>query len=76
MKKTVHIDGKVAFPLEVGRNAIIYRGGDFLFTSLVVEIQEQRPDFVYFETMNSVYTVSLAPVPVELATPCQLMRAA
>ena len=76
MKKTVRIDGKVAFPLEVGRNAIIYRGGDFLFTSLVVEIKEQRPDFVCFETMNSIYKVSLAPFSIELATPCQLPRAA
>lgn len=76
MKKTVCINGKVAFPLEVGRNAVIYQGGDFLFTSLVVEIQEQQPDFVCFETMNSVYKVSLAPVPVELTTPCQLTMAA
>lgn len=76
MKKTVYINGKVAFPLEVGRNAVIYQGGDFLFTSLVVEIHEQQPDFVCFETMNSVYKVSFAPVPVELTTPCQLTRAA
>lgn len=76
MKKTVHIDGKIAFPLEVGRKAVIYRGGDFLFTSLVVEIQEYRPDYACFETLNSIYKVSLAPVPVELETPCQLARAA
>lgn len=76
MKKTVCIDGNIAFPLEVGRKAIIYRRGDFIFTSLVVEIHEHRPDYACFETMNSIYMVSLAPVSVELATPCQVVRAA
>ena len=76
MKKNVCINGRVAFPVEVGQNAIIYHGGDFIFTSLVVEVKEQRPDFVCFETMNSVYKVSLVPTPVEIAKPCQPMRAA
>lgn len=76
MKKTVCIDGTVAFPLEVGRRAVIRRGGDFVFTSLVVEIREQRADYVCFETLNSVYQVSLAPVPVEVSASCPLMRAA
>ena len=76
MKKTVCVNGNVAFPLEVGRRAVIRRGGDFVFTSLVVEIREQRADYVCFETMNSVYQVSLAPIPVEVPVSCPLMRAA
>lgn len=76
MKKTVCIDGNVAFPLEIGRRAVIRRGGDFVFTSLVVEIREQRTDYVCFETMNSIYQVSLAPVPVEVSAGSPLMRAA
>ena len=76
MKKTVCVNGNVAFPLEVGRRAVIRRGGDFVFTSLVVEIREQRADYVCFETMNSVYQVSLAPVPEEVPVSWPLMRAA
>lgn len=76
MKKTVCVNGNVAFPLEVGRRAVIRRGGDFVFTSLVVEIREQRADYVCFETMNSVYQVSLAPVPEEVPASWPLMRAA
>lgn len=76
MKKTVCIDGNVAFPLEIGRRAVIRRGGDFVFTSPVVEIREQRTDYVCFETMNSVYQVSLAPVPVEVSASYPMMRAA
>lgn len=76
MKKTVCVNGNVAFPLEVGRRAVIRRGGDFVFTSLVVEIREQRADYVCFETMNSVYQVSLAPAPEEVPASWPLMRAA
>ena len=76
MKKTVCVNGNVAFPLKVGRRAVIRRGGDFVFTSLVVEIREQRADYVCFETLNSVYKVSLAPMPVEVPVSCPLMRAA
>ena len=76
MKKTVCINGNVAFPLEVGRRAVIRRGGDFVFTSLVVDIREQCADYVCFETMNSIYQVSLAPVPVEVSASYPMMRAA
>jgi hypothetical protein len=76
MKKTICIDGSLAFPLQVGRRAVIRRGGDFLFTSLVVEIHEEQADFVCFETMKLVYQVSPAPVPVENVMLCSFMRAA
>jgi hypothetical protein len=76
MKKTVSINGKVAFPLEVGCRAVIRRGSDFAITSPVVEIREQRADFVCFETMNSIYQVSLAPEPVEVSASYPMMRAA
>lgn len=76
IKKVVSVGGSLAFPLQVGKRAVIRRGGDFIFTSLVVDIREERADFACFETMNSVYKVSLAPVPVEAAIPYSLMRAA
>ena len=75
-KKVVNVDGSLAFPLQLGRRAVIRRGGDFIFTSLVVEIREDRADVACFETMNSVYRVSLAPAPMEAAIPCSLMRVA
>ena len=64
MKKTVHISGKVVFPLREGARAVIAYGGDFIYTSRVVEIFEVSEHFAHFETMNSIYKVVLAPQPV------------
>ena len=64
MKKTVHISGKVVFPLREGARAVIAYGGDFIYTSRVVEIFEVSEHFAHFETMNSIYKVALAPQPV------------
>jgi hypothetical protein len=76
MKKTICVDGSLVFPLQVGTRAVIHRGGDYIFTSLVVEIHEEQADFVCFETMKLVYQVSPAPVPVENVMLCSFMRAA
>lgn len=76
IKKVVCVDGSLALPLQVGKRAVIRRGGDFIFTSLVVDIRDERAYFACFETMNSVYKVSLVPVPVEAAIPYPLMKAA
>lgn len=65
MKKLLCISGTLLAPLKEGRCAVILHGGDCIRTSLVVEILEQSDDFVHFETMNSVYKVSCAPVPAE-----------
>ena len=62
-KKRVSITGRLLFPLKEGRRAVIVRGGDYIHTSLVVEILESKPDHVLFETMNSVYRVTTEPVP-------------
>ena len=64
MKKIISISGKVVFPLREGARAIIAYGGDFIYTSRVVEIFEVRDDFAHFETMNSIYRVALVPNPV------------
>ena len=64
MKKIISISGKVVFPLREGARAIIAYGGDFIYTSRVVEIFEVSEDFAHFETMNSIYKVALAPNPV------------
>lgn len=69
MKKEVNINGKIVFPLLEGNRAVISTGGDFIYTSPVVEILEDRTDFVCFETINSVYKVCLQPVPIRAAIP-------
>ena len=69
MKKIISISGKVVYPLQEGARAIIAYGGDFLYTSRVVEIFEVSDDFAHFETMNSIYRVALVPHPVTAAVP-------
>lgn len=76
MKKTVSISGKLVFPLREGARAVIAYGGDFIYTSRVVEIFEESDDFAHFETMNSVYRVALVPHPVTAAMPEVYMKCA
>ena len=66
MKKIISISGKVVFPLREGARAIIAYGGDYIYTSRVVEIFEVS---AHFETMNSIYRVALVPNPVTAAIP-------
>ena len=63
MKKYVSLSGRLLSPLKEGQCAIIQRGGDIIRTSRVVEILKVTDVFVQFETMNTVYQVSIAPVP-------------
>lgn len=69
MKKEINVTGTIVFPLKEGTRAIISTSGGLTYTSLVVEIIEERPDYACFETMNSVYKVRLYPVPVQAAIP-------
>ena len=69
MKKLITISGKIVFPLREGVRAVIAYGGDFIYTSRVVEIFEVSEDFAHFETMNSIYKVALVPHPVTAAMP-------
>ena len=63
MKKHISLNGRLLFPLKEGQCALIQRGGDIIRTSRVVEILEVTDVFVQIETMNTVYQVSMAPVP-------------
>ena len=76
MKKEVNISGRIVFPLQEGARAVITTGGGITYTSPVVDIIEERPDFACFETMNSVYKVCLQPVPVQAAIPTFLKKCA
>lgn len=75
-KKNVYVSGTILAPLKEGHRAAIVRGGDIIYTSRVVEIFNTSPDSVCFETMNSVYHVSLEPVPFRTALPSNLARCA
>ena len=75
-KKDVHVSGVLAAPLQEGSRAMIRCGGSFIYTSLVVEIREASVDCVCFETMNSVYHVSLEPVPFKAPLPDRLAMCA
>lgn len=76
MKRIVNLEGSLVFPVQVGRRALIRQNGDFIRTSLVVEVMVNRQDYACFETMNSIYKVSLAPVPAEAVSHLSLVRAA
>ena len=76
MKKLVCISGKILFPLQIGKRAVIVKGGYCIYTSRVVEIWNETEDMAYFETMNSVYKVSLSPVPMKAPLPSELSMCA
>lgn len=76
MKKLICVSGKLLLPLQVGNRAVILNGGDCIYTSRVVEILKETAEVAYFETMNSVYKVSLAPVPIKAALPADLAMCA
>ncbi len=61
MKKEVCISGKILFPLRKGNSAIISVNGDCTRTSPVVRIVEEKSDYAHFETLNTVYKVSMRP---------------
>ena len=59
VKKRITISGRLLFPLQEGYKAIIIHSGGVIHTSRVVEVIKTDTDHVLFETMNSVYWVSL-----------------
>lgn len=67
MKKAVSLNGYLFSPLKEGNKAVIASSGNLIFTSPVVEIVKDETDFVHFETMNSIYRVTLVPNPIEAA---------
>ena len=75
-KKTVCVSGRVMLPIKEGSRAVISCGGGFVYTSRVVEIFEVSEDMVHFETMNSIYKVSLIPNPVIAALTEEMVKCA
>ena len=75
-EKQVSINGRIVFPLEEGYRAVILTDNRLIYTSLVVEIMEERTDYACFETLNSVYKVRLQPVPARVTLPTFLKMCA
>ncbi len=59
MKQTIHISGKVIFPLKEGMRAIISYSGRLIQTLPVLTIHEISENTACFETENTIYKVSL-----------------
>jgi hypothetical protein len=75
-KKNVYMAGALVSPLKEGSRALIKCSGTLIYTSSVVEIRTVTTGCACFETMNSVYHVSLAPVPFRAPLPDSLAMCA
>ncbi len=69
MKQTIHISGKVIFPLKEGTRAIIAYSGKLIQTKPVQKIYEISENTACFETENTIYRVSLISKAVVLQIP-------
>ena len=75
-KKDVYLTGALAAPLKEGLRALINCSGNLVYTSRVVEIREATTDCACFETMNSVYHISLVPIPFRAPLPDEMAMCA
>lgn len=76
-KKRIFMTGEVLLPLTVGQRAMIYSKNGYTRTSAVVSVKEISRRFVVFETLNSIYCVTPAPVSEMAArTDCALRACA
>lgn len=62
-KKTTMLEGILMTQLRVGSCAYIFTKGHLIRTSRVVAIHNQDADAIRFETLNTQYTLFLAPAP-------------
>lgn len=69
MKKTIKVNGNVISALQEGCRAVIQHKDGIIQTSTVVQIKENKTEFVCFETLNSIYEVTQKPQSVRVALP-------
>ncbi len=60
-KRIIILNGSLLGPLQIGKRAIVYTGGELYRTSKVVAIQEKNIKRVCFETENTHYQIQLEP---------------
>ena len=75
-KKQIVLNGSLLRPLSVGRGALLHAGGNIYHTSRVVAVHEQSDDLVRFETLNSIYCLSMSPFPLAAVSPLPVRLAA
>lgn len=66
MRKIVKLSGHIVLPLREGSPAYIACSQGIVQTSKVVNIISETKEFAHFETMNSVYKVTLEKSPVTM----------
>lgn len=62
-KRQVRITGILASILQPGAPALYLYRGELIRTSAVQAILETAPDYVRFETQNSIYTIAFDTLP-------------
>ena len=64
-KTQVYLTGSLVNILRAGTPALYLYQGNLIRTSTVQAILEASPEYVCFETRNSIYTISYTTIPVE-----------
>ena len=73
-KKSIVMRGALLRPLALGQSALLHAGGKVYHTSRVVAVQSD--DLVRFETLNSIYCLSMSPFPLAVCNPLPMMSLA
>lgn len=58
-KHTYRFKGNLLYPVHEGYRAYIQSGDEFFCTSIVVDVLDNNENEIRFETVNSVYEVTL-----------------
>lgn len=74
-KRTVRMTGITLMPVEVGSRALLLSGGKVTWTTRVVAVRKRTERELRFETLNTIYQISLnhfprdecAAIPVSMA---------
>lgn len=65
-----YITGYLSSPVSKGQPAEYIYNGNLVQTSTVLQILEASDEFITFETLNSIYTISYLKVPAENRALC------
>ncbi len=76
LKAYKYLEGNLVHPIKVGKPAVFSSDGLLYHTSVVVALHEQTKDHVHFETKNTLYHLSLQPVPATAVSPFRMKLAA
>ncbi|RFZ77604.1 hypothetical protein DS742_17465 [Lacrimispora amygdalina] len=75
-KKEIYMNGSLLRPIAIGQSALIQTDGKVYHTSRVQAIHEQTEESILFETLNSLYHLSMLPFPLAAISPLPVRLAA